>query len=64
VLRCTVSRLLNPMVHGLRRQWGTSNGTVSSETQLLLPHCRGHRTLEVGLMAMASRIGASASHST
>ena len=34
VPRCTVSRPLNPMVHRLRRQWGTSKGTVSLGTQL------------------------------
>ena len=34
VPRCTVSRPLNPMVHGLRRQCGTSKGTVSLGTQL------------------------------
>jgi len=45
VLRCTVSRLLNPMVHRLRRQWGTSKGTVSLGTQLLLP--RGRRRCDL-----------------
>src|SRR6516164_6761833 len=34
VPRCTVSRPLNPMVHRLRRQGGTSKGTVSLGTQL------------------------------
>ena len=34
VPRCTVSRPLNPMVHRLRRQCGTSKGTVSLVTQL------------------------------
>ena len=34
VPRCTVSRPLNPMVHRLRRQWGTSKGTVALGTQL------------------------------
>jgi hypothetical protein len=34
VPRCTVGRPRNPMVHRLRRQWGTSKGTVSLGTQL------------------------------
>ena len=34
VPRCTVGRPLKPMVHRLRRQWGTSKGTVSLGTQL------------------------------
>ena len=36
---------LNPMVHRLRRQWGTSKGTVSLGTQLLLP--RGRRRCDL-----------------
>jgi hypothetical protein len=34
VPRCTVGRPRKPMVHRLRRQWGTSKGTVSLGTQL------------------------------
>jgi hypothetical protein len=34
VPRCNVGRPLKPMVHRLRRQWGTSKGTVSLGTQL------------------------------
>jgi hypothetical protein len=34
VPRCTVGRPPKPMVHQLRRQWGTSKGTVSLGTQL------------------------------
>src|SRR6516164_6762561 len=34
VPRCTVGRTLKPMVHRLRRQWGTSKETVSLGTQL------------------------------
>src|SRR6516225_277767 len=34
VPRYTVGRPLKPMVHRLRRQWGTSKGTVSLGTQL------------------------------
>ena len=34
VSRCTIGRPLPSMVHRLRRQWGTSKGTVSLGTQL------------------------------
>ena len=52
VLRCTVSRPLNPIVHRLRRQWGTSKGTVSLRTQL-----RGLRSKTSGEQELLSRPG-------
>jgi len=52
VLRCTVSRPLNPIVHRLRRQWGTSKGTVSLRTQL-----RGVRSKTSGEQELLSRPG-------